>query len=155
MGVTGSGKSTVGGMLAESLGWQFLDADEFHSAANIQKMKTGIPLDDQDRRQWLQDLRIAMDDVQQRHEGAILACSALKESYRAYLFNDNDVKLVYLKGDYDLLKQRLQQRQNHYMNPELLASQFRTLEEPADCLTVDVATEPQEIVKIIRERLNL
>jgi len=154
MGVTGTGKSTIGRALAESLGWTFLDADEFHSPANIEKMKTGIPLSDLDRKPWLEDLRAAVHNSVARNESAVLACSALKESYRQFLLRDNDAKLVYLKGDYGLIKERLRNRRDHYMNPDLLDSQIQTLEEPADCLEIDVSAEPLEIVDIIRKHLN-
>src|ERR1700756_5475772 len=120
MGVTGSGKTTVGRLLAEEVGWKYFDADDFHPAANVEKMRSGIPLTDADRGPWLAQLREVIKDCLQRNESAIFACSALKESYRTTLAINDHVKIVYLKGDYDLIKRRLQARRDHYMNPDLL-----------------------------------
>jgi len=153
MGVTGSGKTTVGQNLAASLGWQYFDADEFHSAANIEKMKSGVPLNDADRKPWLESLQRVIRDSLKKAEPAVLACSALKESYRDMLLIDERVRFVYLKGDYDLIKERLRARSDHYMNPDLLDSQFETLEEPNDALQIDIGSSPDAIVEIIRQRL--
>ena len=153
MGVTGSGKTTVGQNLAASLGWQYFDADEFHSAANIEKMKSGVPLNDADRKPWLESLQRVIRDSLKKAEPAVLACSALKESYRDMLLIDERVQFVYLKGDYDLIKERLRARSDHYMNPDLLDSQFETLEEPNDALQIDIGSSPDAIVEIIRQRL--
>lgn len=155
MGVTGSGKTTIGRMLSEQLGWKYYDADDFHSAANIEKMHGGIPLNDEDRRPWLESLRELIRGSLERDENIVLACSALKESYRDLLVLDDRVHLIYLKGDYELIRKRLSERHGHYMNPKLLDSQFETLEEPTDALPVDVSSTPEEIVKIIRQGLNL
>jgi gluconokinase len=155
MGVTGSGKTTVGRLFAENVGWKYFDADDFHSAANIEKMKRGIALNDADRKSWLESLREVIRDCLERNEPAVLACSALKESYRRILLVDERVKLVYLKGDHDLIKQRLNKRRQHYMNPKLLDSQLQTLEQPADALSVDVSLPPCEIVRTIRECLGI
>ena len=153
MGVTGSGKTAVGQNLAASLGWQYFDADEFHSAANIEKMKSGVPLNDADRKPWLESLQRVIRDSLKNAEPAVLACSALKKSYRDMLLIDERVRFVYLKGDYDLIKERLRARSDHYMNPNLLDSQFETLEEPNDALQIDIGSSPDAIVEIIRQRL--
>ena len=153
MGVTGSGKTAVGQNLAASLGWQYFDADEFHSAANIEKMKSGVPLNDADRKPWLESLQRVIRDSLKKAEPAVLACSALKKSYRDMLLIDERVRFVYLKGDYDLIKERLRARSDHYMNPSLLDSQFETLEEPNDALQIDIGSSPDAIVEIIRQRL--
>lgn len=147
MGVAGSGKTTVGQALAKRLGWDFYDADGFHPIENISKMASGIPLDDADRIPWLASLRALISASLTEQRPAVLACSALKESYRQKLLAQNsDVLLVYLKGDYDLIWSRLAERQDHYMKPEMLQSQFDVLEEPTDVLTVDVAMSVKEIV---------
>lgn len=156
MGVSGSGKTTVGRLLAEVLGWSFYEADEYHSAASVEKMRGGTPLDDADRRPWLEALRELVRGCLARGESAVLACSALKESYREFLLVDDErVALVYLKGDYEVIRQRLDQRQGHYMSPSLLGSQFDTLEEPTAATQVNVSASPDEIVKEIRSRLGL
>jgi len=155
MGVTGSGKTTIGRLLSEQLGWKYYDADDFHSAANVEKMHQGIPLNDEDRRPWLESLRELIRKSLEQDENIVLACSALKESYRDLLVLDERVRVVYLKGDYELIRKRLSERHGHYMNPKLLDSQFETLEEPTDALCVDVTPPPEEIVKTIRQRLDL
>lgn len=155
MGVTGSGKTTVGQLLTADVGWKYFDADDFHSAANVEKMKQGIPLNDADRKPWLLRLRELITECLAAHEPAILSCSALKESYRELLLIDGRVQLVYLKGTAQLISQRLKERSNHYMNPVLLDSQFETLEEPSDCLQVDVSNPPCEVVTTIKEHFQL
>jgi gluconokinase len=154
MGVTGSGKTTIGRLLSEELGWKYYDADDYHPASNIEKMKSGFPLDDADRRPWLEALRDLIRDCLERGETAILACSALKESYREFLMIDKRVRLIYLKGKRELIQERLSQRRGHYMNPELLNSQFDILEEPRGALHVDVSLSPGEIVRIIKSHLD-
>jgi gluconokinase len=155
MGVAGSGKTTTGRQLAAELDWQFYDADDFHPRANVEKMSRGVALDDADRRPWLEALRALVRDCLARGGRAVIACSALRESYRKYLLIDERVKLVYLKGDYALIQARLQQRQGHFMKPELLDSQFATLEEPAQGLSVDVSLSPKELIKTIRNQLGI
>jgi len=155
MGVTGSGKTTVGRMLAAELGWNYYDADDFHSPANIEKMKRGIPLDDADRKPWLEALRDLIRNRLERSENCVLACSALKKGYRDYLLIDERVRLIYLRGSYELIKKRLSERRGHYMNPQLLDSQFETLEEPEGHLTIDASLPADEIVKSIRDQLGL
>lgn len=155
MGVSGSGKTTVGRLLSEELGWKFYEADDYHSRANVEKMRNGIPLDDADRRPWLETLRDLILNCLERNENAVLACSALKESYREFLLIDERVILIYLKGDYEIIQKRLGERRGHYMNPNLLDSQFDTLEEPAADVHIDISSSPDEIVKKIRSRLGL
>ena len=155
MGVTGSGKTTIGRLLSRELGWKYYDADDFHSPANIEKMRNAIPLTDDDRRPWLETLRDLIRECLALGDSAILACSALKESYRECLLIDGKVKLVYLKGDYETIQRRLKGRHNHYMNPRLLDSQFETLEEPKDAWDVDISLSPEEIVELIKSHLGL
>src|SRR5258707_3424684 len=155
MGVTGSGKTTVGRLLAEDLGWTYFDADDFHSELNIEKMKGGTPLNDADRIPWLERLRELVRDCLLKSENAVLACSALRESYREFLLLDERVKLVYLRGNYQMIRKRLAQRRGHYMDPALLNSQFETLEEPSECLRIDAAFEPREIIQMISEGLRI
>ncbi len=153
MGVSGSGKTTVGKLLANNLGWKFEDADRFHSLANIKKMSLGIPLTDEDREPWLAGLASAIRDWLNRSENVILACSALKQKYRNQLLIDQQVKLVYLCGSFELILSRMQQRGTHYMKPDMLRSQFEVLEEPKDAITVDVISSPADIAREIDHRL--
>jgi|SRR5580700_6050911 gluconokinase len=155
MGVTGSGKTTVGLALAESLGWQFVDADDYHPPANVAKMRAGIPLDDADRAPWLASLQDAIVGWLQSGTNVVLACSALKQAYREELLVNPQMKLVYLRGNPELISQRLSQRHGHYMDPKLLASQFATLEEPGGAVAVDIDTDVPEIVAAIRKALVL
>src|SRR5258707_13270416 len=155
MGVTGSGKTTVGRLLAEDLGWTYFDADDFHSELNIEKMKGGTPLNDADRIPWLERLRELVRDCLLKSENAVLACSALRESYREFLLLDESVKLVYLKGEYQVIQERLAQRRGYYMDPALLDNQFETLEEPAECLWIDAASDPIAILRTIRSSLSI
>ncbi|MEB3180901.1 MAG: gluconokinase [Nostocaceae cyanobacterium] len=156
MGVSGSGKSTIGKMLAESLHWEFTDADAFHSSENINKMSSGIPLDDSDRIPWLQDLQRAIAAWLQVNKNIVLACSALKASYRQFLVLDEErIKLVYLRGSLEVITQRLQNRQNHFMSEKLLQSQFDALQEPENAICVDVCEAPQVIVQHLREALGI
>jgi gluconokinase len=156
MGPMGCGKTTIGQLLAKRLGWPLYDADDFHPRENVEKMRTGIALHDEDRRPWLERLR---DEIQlwlQREKNAILACSALKQTYRDILGVDQDtVKTIYLKGSYEVIRERIEQRQHRYMNKDLLRSQFDTLEEPEDGLCVDISGTPETIVDTIIEALNL
>lgn len=155
MGVTGSGKTTIGKNLSAALGWKYFDADDFHSPANVEKMRHGIPLNDSDRQPWLERLQKLIQENLALNQSAILACSALKERYRELLLIDDRVQLVYLKGDYELIENRLRARQNHYMNPQLLSSQFETLEEPHGGFQVDISSSPKNIVRTIREHLGV
>lgn len=156
MGVSGSGKTTVGKLLAASLNWDFVDADDFHPAANIEKMSRGIPLDDADRMPWLRQMQSAIGDWLQAKKNAVLACSALKATYRDLLCGDRvQMKLVYLKGDFELISQRLQQRSNHYMKANLLSSQLAALEEPQNAIVIDASQPPEAIVQQIIDRLEI
>ncbi len=156
MGVSGSGKSTIGKLLAASLDWEFSDADTFHSVANIEKMSHGIPLNDADRMPWLQQLQSAITQWLLENKNVVFACSALKSSYREILWQDPErMRLVYIKSSFDLLQKRLQQRQNHFMAQTLLKSQFEALEEPKNSITID-ANQPAIVsVQQIKEGLGL
>jgi gluconokinase len=157
MGVAGSGKTTIGQMLAVKTGWEFSDADAFHSEAAIAKMGRGEALTDTDRAPWLTTLRTAIDSWLVANRTVILACSALKASYRQVLQEDDPrVKLVYLKGSFELLAQRLRDRPNHFMKVEMLVSQFAILEEPPpeEALYIDISQDSVSIVQQICERLN-
>jgi gluconokinase len=155
MGPAGSGKTTVGQLLAAQLQWEFADGDNFHSPANIEKMSRGISLSDDDRIPWLHSLREAMLQWDAQHREVVLACSALKHSYRELLQINSNVKLVYLKASYELLRQRLHSRKGHYAGEQILAGQFADLQEPADAITIDAAQSPEQIVMEIRKRLAL
>ncbi|MFN6464006.1 MAG: gluconokinase [Nostoc sp. DedVER02] len=156
MGVSGSGKTTIGKLLADSLDWEFSDADSFHSPENVEKMRRGIPLTEADRMPWLQDLQTAIKHWLQENKNVVLACSALKDSYRQFLVSDRELtKLVYLKGPYELIQARLKERSNHYMSEKLLNSQFDTLEEPLDAISMEVAQPPQIIVQNIKTALKI
>jgi gluconokinase len=154
MGVSGSGKTTIGKRLAESQGWVFFEGDEFHPQANITKMGKGIPLSDKDRQPWLNALRKLIRQLIHKEESAVIACSGLKAAYREFLEHENEaVCFVYLKGDYELIEKRLEERSNHYMKAGLLSSQFAALQEPEGVITVEILRDPEEIVKSIQEEL--
>jgi gluconokinase len=155
MGTTASGKTTIGGLLAKRLGWEFVDADDFHPASNVEKMKHGIPLTDADREPWLRALHDKIAQWSAESRNVVLACSALKQSYRDELRAARDVKFVYLKGSYELFSQRVLARKGHFAKQNLLASQFATLEEPADAIVVDAALLPEQIVAEVRSQLRL
>jgi gluconokinase len=154
MGVTGSGKTTVGVSLAAQLGGEFVDADSFHSAANVEKIRHGIALDDADRAPWLMSLRNAMEGWVAEHKNVVLACSALKKSYRSELCIPGETRFVYLKGSYDLIAKRLHQRHGHFASETILASQFAALEEPNDAITVDINRAEDKIVSEIVQELG-
>jgi gluconokinase len=154
-GVSGVGKTTVGQALARELHWRFADADEYHSPANIAKMHAGIPLTDEDRAPWLQSLHSAIVKWLTAGENVVLACSALKASYRTLLMVSSDVKLVYLRASEELIAGRLAARHGHYMDPHLLHSQFLTLEEPHDAVTIDAGPPTEALVQKIRSRLDI
>ena len=157
-GVSGAGKTTIGKLLAQELGWHFYEADDFHSQANINKMRRGIPLNDEDRWPWLESLRQLIKRSLEAGENAVLACSALKRAYREQLRVSDEVKFVFLHGDYALIEKQLRQRRGHFMNPELLRSQFVDLEEPKpdeDVVTIELGRTPEEIAEEIKAKLHL
>ncbi|MFS8119956.1 MAG: gluconokinase [Microcoleus sp.] len=152
MGVSGSGKTTVGKLLAQSLNWDFSDADDFHPPANIEKMSRGIALEDADRLPWLLHLQATIDRWLLENKNVVLACSALKASYREMLYRDQQqIKIVYLKASFQLLASRLKNRENHYMKVDLLSSQCATLEEPENAIIID-ASQPLEVM--VRQIMN-
>lgn len=155
MGVSGSGKSTVGKLLSDRLHCQFYDADDFHSAENIAKMSLGKALTDRDRALWLAELQQLIAQTLAKKEWGVLACSALKQRYRQILSNNNpDVVFIYLRGSYDCIQKRIKARQGHYMGASLLQSQFEALEEPKNALIVDVSLSPEAIMQEIVENLK-
>jgi gluconokinase len=149
MGVSGSGKTTIGRLLAEELDWKFYDADDFHSAANKDKMSRGVALTDEDRADWLMSLRELLNQNIEEKQSVVLACSALKQIYRDGLLINDEVHFVCLRGSYQQIEARMKERKEHYMKAKMLKSQFETLEEPSDALIVDITKKPEEIVAII------
>lgn len=155
MGVTGSGKTTVGTLLSAATGWPFYDADEFHSPANVVKMASGVPLTDQDRMPWLDDLRTLISERGAQGENGVLACSALKESYRRILSAAANLVVVYLKAEPSLVRSRLAVRRGHYMPQSLVESQFLDLQEPEQAITIPADWAPVQIVKAIQSQLQI
>jgi gluconokinase len=149
MGVTGSGKSTVGRLLAERLGWVFLEADDFHSAANREKMHRGVPLTEADRIPWLDAIHAELLAQDAAGKSVVLACSALKEEYRRRLTAGLDVKLVYLRGSKGLIAERLRHRTGHFAGEAILDDQFAVLEEPRNALVVDITETSERIAEEI------
>ncbi len=156
MGVCGTGKSTVGVMLAERLGAAFLEADDFHPPANVEKMRGGTPLTDEDRWPWLDAMAAALDEVARGGRNAVVACSALKRRYRDRLLGGHAVgaRIVHLHGDEDLIAARLRARPGHFMPPTLLASQIATLETPEDRILADISVPPGELVDAVMRALG-
>jgi gluconokinase len=157
MGVSGSGKSTVGKLFAQKLGWAFVEGDDYHPPSNVEKMREGTPLNDDDRRPWLAAIRGRVDQAVSAGEDIVLACSALKHAYQEYLerYEPARVHYVYLHGPEELIKKRLGARKGHFMNPGLLHSQFETLEPPADAVRVEVSGSPEEVADEVRRKLGL
>lgn len=156
MGVAGSGKTTIGQLLARKFGWEFHDADDLHPARNKEKMSQGIPLTDDDRGPWLQAVRDLVRQCLIENRDTIIACSALKQQYRDLLTSGSkEVSLVYLKGSQELITKRLSARSGHFFNVKLLQSQFDSLEEPKEGIIVDISGTPESIVDEIRAKLNL
>ena len=156
-GVSGAGKTTVGKLFAHEVGWRFIEADDFHLVANVAKMRSGRPLTDQDRWPWLERLREQIKRSLAAEENAVLACSALKRKYRDSLRVNSDVKFVFLLGDYGLVAKQLRHRRGHFMNPDLLRSQFADLEEPEpdeSVLTIELGRTPKELVEEIKAKLD-
>lgn len=155
-GVAGSGKTTVGRQLAAELGWPYHEADDFHSAANKEKMGRGVPLDDTDRAPWLTAIRDAMDECRAAGRSAVFSCSALKDQYRRVLLDGAPgTALVFLSGDREMMLARLMQRAGHYMKPGMLDSQFAILEPPAGALVLDVRQTPETLVAEIRRHCGV
>jgi gluconokinase len=155
MGVSGSGKTTVGSLLAGELRWEYYEGDDFHPPANVDKMNRDIPLNDYDRLPWLDELASVIDHLCNEHRDAVLAVSALKRKYRDYLKDDHpEVNYVHLKGSAELILRRMEARR-HFMDSEMLASQFDALEEPWKACEVDISKSPEEIVKDIRSYFSL
>ena len=146
MGTTGAGKTTVGKLLADRLRWIFLDADDFHPPANIEKMKHGIPLTDADRLPWLANIHAELLRLSQAKQDVVLACSALKQSYRDQLSAGLDFRVVYLRGTYDQMRRHIEARHGHFAGEAILAGQFADLEEPKDALVLDVSHSAEQLV---------
>ena len=154
MGVSGSGKTTVGRMLASAMDCAFLEGDSLHSAANVEKMSHGMPLTDADRGPWLAAIHSRLLDAYRRRQSLVVGCSALKRSYRTLLADGIPITWIYLKGSAALIRSRLQHRTGHYMKADMLASQVEALEEPSDALIVDVLQPPGTIVEQILAELR-
>lgn len=154
IGVSGSGKTHIGKNLADEVDITFIDADDQHSEQNIEKMKSGMPLTDEDRIPWL----LKLNQLAKTHlnEGCVISCSALKQSYRNLLAEgiEHQVNWVYLKGDYDLIYDRMKTRIGHFMKPKMLLSQFETLEEPVDSIEIDISKSPESIIKYLKKELT-
>lgn len=156
MGVAGCGKSTVGPLLAQALGGDFAEGDKFHPAANVAKMSGGVPLDDADRKPWLAAMAAAIAEWSRKERPTVLACSALKRSYRAILSGGlPEVRFVFLKGEEPVIAARMAKRHDHFMPASLLRSQFATLEEPEDAIIADIRQEPAAIVAAVLPRLGV
>ncbi len=156
MGVSGCGKSTVGEALGKKLGWIFHDGDDFHPQANIDKMSNGIPLNDEDRQPWLDNIRDLINQHLQSGESAIIACSALKESYRQRLKQGcTQVVFIYLHGTYELIRKRMQERKGHYMKKSMLLSQLSDLEKPGNAIEIEINNDISTITDNILKALHL
>ena len=155
-GVSGVGKTTIGKLLSENMGWAFHEGDDYHTNVNLAKMRNGTPLTDEDRWPWLDALRTKISEIVLHEENAILSCSALKESYRMRLASGlKDIVFVYLQGDYQLIRNRISERVGHFMSADLLASQYIDLEEPQNAIVVDAALEPMAIINYLTQALSL
>lgn len=154
MGVSGAGKTRIGRELAQALGWAFLDADDFHPRSNVEKMRGGVPLESADRAVWLDALTSALAALERGGADAVIACSALRRDFRARLAAAlTTVRFVYLKADPDLVRERVADREGHFMPASLVDSQFATLEEPSGALTIDASQSPGAIVRQISRQL--
>jgi gluconokinase len=155
IGVSGSGKTTLGKALAQKLGWNFFDADDFHPPENIAKMTAGIPLSDSDRAAWLATLHDQLSSTLSADRHPVLACSGLKETYRTQLLEGmNGMAVIYLKGSYDLILSRISTREDHYMKPGMLQSQFDALEEPKDAIVLDVKMPLKDMIDTIIKKFE-
>lgn len=156
-GVSGVGKTLLGRLLAEKLGWQFYDADDFHPQASIDLMRSGVPLTDQDREPWLDRLRELIAGCLAESASAVLACSALKKKYRDVLRVSDQVRFVFLRGDYATVATQLEARHSHFMNPQLLRSQFADVEEPRPeerAIVVQIGRPPSELADEVIAQLQ-
>ena len=155
-GVSGVGKTTIGKLLSENMGWTFYEGDDYHTDVNLDKMRNGTPLTDDDRWPWLNALRTKISEIVLHEKDAVLSCSALKESYRMRLGSGlKDIVFVYLRGDYQLVRNRISARVGHFMSADLLVSQYSDLEEPQNGIIVDAALEPMEIINYLKRALSL
>ena len=154
MGVAGSGKSTVGRMLAERLSWVYLEADDFHSAANKEKMHRGVPLSEADRLPWLGAIHSELRALDAEEKNVVLACSALREQYRCILMEELDVKVVYLRGSKKLIAERLRNRASHFAGEAILDDQFAVLQEPRKALVMEITAEPKSIVEQVLQEIT-
>ena len=158
MGVSGTGKTLIGKRLAAELAWSFYEGDDYHPQDNVEKMSQGIALSDADRAPWLEALHELIGTLLAQDESAVLTCSALKRAYRQRLVHHHHgVRIVYLRGSYELIRQRLEARRSHFMQADLLASQFEALEEPdasEGVLTVDTSQRPETIVEVVARTLT-
>lgn len=156
MGVSGSGKTTIGQLLAKDLGWSFYEGDDFHSESNVAKIRGGVPLNEEDRVPWLDAIHQLVHDLITQSQRAVITCSALKQNYREWIAEGHpQVSWVYLRGNYALIHSRLRSRTDHFMKADLLASQFSVLEEPHDVPFIDVSQAPEVIVEQIKRMLHL
>jgi gluconokinase len=157
MGVTGSGKSTVGKLLADRLNWLFLEADDFHSAANKEKMHRGVPLSEADRLPWLRAIHAELLAQARASKNVVLGCSALRESYREILMANLNVRIVYLRGSRELIGERLRQRLGHFAGEAILDDQFAVLEDPSatEAVIVDVQESPEQIMEEVLRRIDV
>lgn len=156
MGISGAGKTATGSALARATGWTFLEGDNYHPPGNIKKMRHGQPLSDVDRAPWLERLRILIVEQLEQDKDAILSCSALKHEYRQLLqVNADQVRFVFLKGDFDLIHHRLGKRHGHFMTADLLASQFEALEPPSDVFTLNITEPVVSLVEKIRQQFDI
>jgi len=155
MGVVGSGKTTIGTLLSSQLGWTFADADDYHPQSNVDKIRSGIPLTDEDREPWLNLLRAAILAWIAADKDVVLACSALKRSYREKLSKSPQVRFVYLKGTHALIAERLRSRRGHFAGESILSSQLADLEQPESAVTIDIRDSPEQIVAQIKRTLAI
>lgn len=155
MGVSGSGKTTIGKALAAELGWQFVDGDDLHPAANVAKMALAIPLNDEDRKPWLLQIRRLIQEEEGGGRSMVVACSALKQVYREFLNEGTHIRWVFLDGPATVIRERLKRRNHPFMKSELLGSQLEALEAPGNALVVNIVPPVEDVVRKIRDGLGL
>ena len=154
MGVSGSGKTTVAKAVSNKFGWKYYEGDEYHPAENVEKMKNWIPLNDEDRLPWLLSLRKVVEEAISKRENIVISCSALKEAYRKILKVSEEVKFIYLKGSYDLIRKRMEERIPHFFKPEMLKSQFDVLKEPQQAIEIDISKSSESIIGDLIDKIN-